>query len=233
MSLQPDQISVIRTHWSNIFKHCFMNCWRSIVWSVMTLSHNSSLSMRASQFFTRSKCSSELRLLYEQVHKEVIDKIIMINEMWDTTSWEYQVQTVITLLAASHSTASFVVNLLICDWSILTLQWFIDTSMTKHLTVDFHKLWHNLWDLSGRCGDTANQSHNLTLNLWFITCEHHRKLSPFFVSANVMGDEHFWALQCQIQTNWLCQWGSCLCACTCWWSCTWFCALSTDVATLS
>ena len=56
----------------------------------------------------------------------------MINEMWDTTSWEYQVQTVITLLAASHSTASFVVNLLICDQPILTLQWFIDAGMAKH-----------------------------------------------------------------------------------------------------
>ena len=56
----------------------------------------------------------------------------MVNEMWDTTSWEYQVQTVITLLAASHSTASFVVNLLVCDQSILTLQWSIDTSMAKH-----------------------------------------------------------------------------------------------------
>ena len=56
----------------------------------------------------------------------------MINEMQDTTSWEYQVQTVIALLAASHSTASFVVNLLICDQPILTLQWFIDAGMAKH-----------------------------------------------------------------------------------------------------
>ena len=117
----------------------------------MALSHDPSLSMRALWFSTRSKYSSELRLLYEQVHKEVIYKIIMVNEMWDMTSWEYQVQTVITLLAASHSTASFVVNLLACDWLILTLQWFIDTNMAKHHQGQKEKIACQLLQLQTWC----------------------------------------------------------------------------------
>ena len=99
---------------SNIFKHCFIDYWRSIIWLVTALTHSTSWSMRALHFFKRRKPSLRLRWLCEQDHREMMDEVTAVNETWGTTSSEHQVKTVIALLDASLSAAFSAVELIVC-----------------------------------------------------------------------------------------------------------------------
>ena len=113
-SLQSNWISAVWTCLSNDFKHCFTDCWRSIAWLVMVLTHSTPQLMKTLHFFKRKKFSLRLRWLCEQNYREMMNKITTVSETQDMTSSEHQVKTVTVLLNASLSAAFFTVKLITC-----------------------------------------------------------------------------------------------------------------------
>ena len=115
-SLQLNQTSTVWTHSSNNFKHCFTDCWRSIAWLVMILTHSTPQLTKTLHFFKRKKFSLRLRWLCEQDHREMMDEneITAVNETWNTTSSEHLVKTVTAFLDTSLSAAFFAAKLITC-----------------------------------------------------------------------------------------------------------------------
>ena len=115
-SLQSDWISAVWTCSSNNFKHCFINCWRSITWLTTVLTHDTSQLMKTLHFFKRKKFSLRLRWFCEQDHREMMNKneITAVNKTQNMTLSKYLVKTVTAFLNTSFSAAFFAVKLIAC-----------------------------------------------------------------------------------------------------------------------